>query len=347
MLSSILSLSALPLLLSNYSLSTSLNLLFFHLTWSTLVLSHSTLTIELVGSLLIRALFFLLPTTFFLLLHASLPAVTESWKSSSRVKKSRSRRGGGGQGVLKLISVALANILLATLCQAAIEYLVVYALGRKSAVKIAKTLPSPAGALWDLLIAEMMREGLAYAIHRYLLHSHSKSSSWGGRARGYLTKKHNAWAHGSSCGYPSTAATQATSFTSHYDHPIPYLLHHFVPTYLPGTVLRMHILTFFIHLMLISLTEAVGYSGYVDAPTGWIPFGFILGWVTRRVDGHFGSGGKSGYGVWGIADWLGGTRVEVGGEEWVRGGLGRRVERVERVEEVVDGRGRGGRRRKE
>ena len=202
--------------------------------------------------------------------------------------------------------MALGNIALATAAQGVIEGALVHGLGWKSALRIAKTLPSPTGAVWDMFRAEVGREILTYGIHRYLLHNESARSPRG------LVKAHKTWAHAE---YGVVGGLNAQ-----YDHPIVYLLRGFLPMYLPAAlVLRMHVLTWFVWLAVVSLLEVVGYSGYTDAPTGWVPFGFVLGWIVRRVDGHFGSGGKKGFGVWGVADWVGGTRVVVGGEDYVKG----------------------------
>lgn len=175
---------------------------------------------------------------------------------------------------------------------------------------------------------------LTYYVHRYLLHSSPARGR--GRGRGGLAKAHQAWAHAE---YGCAGALNA-----HYDHPAAYLVHRFLPVYLPAAVLlRMHVLTWFVWLAGVSVVECVGYSGLVDAPaSGWVPFGFVLGWAVGRVDGHFGSGGRRGFGVWGVADWVGGTRVVVGGEEAVRGGWRRGVEWVGgAVEGGVNGKGKG------
>ncbi|CRK47996.1 hypothetical protein BN1723_007874 [Verticillium longisporum] len=62
------------------SWSTSLNLLFFYMTWTTLVLSHSALKIELVGTLGLRLVFWLLPSLVFLLFDTLIPTLAESLK---------------------------------------------------------------------------------------------------------------------------------------------------------------------------------------------------------------------------------------------------------------------------
>ncbi|KAF8455169.1 hypothetical protein BGX38DRAFT_1249251 [Terfezia claveryi] len=304
MLSTLLSLPALPLLLfqSNTSIPTFINLLFFQLTWSTLVLSHPPLIVELAGSLLIRLIFFALPSLIFLFLDACLPATTERWKSKTTLRA----RKRGGKKLWSVIAVAFGNIALATGVQGVIEGGLVYGLGWKSALRIAKTLPSPTGVVWDIFCAEVGREILTYGIHRYLLHNKSASSSRG------LVKAHRNWAH--------AEYGVAGGFNAQYDHPVAYLLRTFLPMYLPAAlVLRMHVLTWFIWLMMVSLLEVVGYSGYIDAPTGWVPFGFGLECLVGTVDGHFGSRGGKGFGVWGVVDWAGGTKVVVGGENYVKG----------------------------
>ena len=228
--------------------------------------------------------------------------------------------------------MALWNIALATGVQGVIEGGLVYGLQWKSALRIAKTLPSPTGAVWDILCAEAGREILTYSIHRYLLHNESARSPQG------LVKAHRNWAH--------AEYGVAGGFNAQYDHPIAYLLRGFLPMYLPATlVLRMHVLTWFIWLIVVSLLEVVGYSGYIGAPTGWVPFGFVLGWLVRRVDGHFGSMGRKGFGVWGVADWVWGTRVVVGGVEYVNGWLGKGWEWVGDMMGEVNGSPSGARKR--
>src|SRR3954468_16628820 len=62
------------------SWSTSLNLLFFYMTWTTLVLSHSPLKIELMGVFGLRLVFWLAPSLLFLLVDTLLPSLAENLK---------------------------------------------------------------------------------------------------------------------------------------------------------------------------------------------------------------------------------------------------------------------------
>ncbi|KAF8423323.1 hypothetical protein EV426DRAFT_603082 [Tirmania nivea] len=253
---------------------------------------------DLVDSRSLRLIFSVLPSLIFLLLDTSPPAATKGWKCKTTLRAQKR----GGKKVWSVIAVALGNIALATAVQGVIEGALMYGLGWRNALRIAKALPSPINAARDIFCAVVGREILTYGIHRYLLHNESA------RSLRRLVKAHRIWAH--------AEHGVAGGLNAHYDHPIAYLLRGFIPMYLPVTLaLRMHVLTWFIWLVVVSLLEAVRYSGYIDAPTGWVPFG----WMVRKLDGHFESGGKKGFGVWGVVDWVEGTRVVVGGEDYVKG----------------------------
>ena len=89
-----------------------------------------------------------------------------------------------------------------------------------------------------------------------------------------------------------------------YDHQLPYLLHKFLPTYLPAFLLRFHLLTYLMYLAIVSLEETFAYSGYSTVPTN-----FILGGIARRTDGHVVEGGEGNYGCIGAVDWIMGTTI--------------------------------------
>ena len=92
--------------------------------------------------------------------------------------------------------------------------------------------------------------------------------------------------------------------TASYDHPLPYLLHKFLPMYLPAMLMRFHLLTYIIYLTLISQEEVWTYSGYSTVPTN-----FILGGIARRVDAHLLDGGEGNFGCLGVVDWVMGTSI--------------------------------------
>ena len=61
--------------------STTVNLLFFYLTWSTLVIGHDQLTVELFGIATVRLLCFLLPALAFLAFDCAIPKVSKTIKA--------------------------------------------------------------------------------------------------------------------------------------------------------------------------------------------------------------------------------------------------------------------------
>ena len=275
------------------SYSTSLNLLFFYLTWSTLVLSHPPLRVELVSTLAIRIIFYVIPSSAFLLFDAVLPSAAESFKATSTTglpfygaSRSRTLR------TLRQLGWSLSNVLITTLIQALLELLLTRVLSHRSALKITTTLPMPWSILTNLVRGLLLRELFTYIFHRYLLHSTSRSSS---SPISTLTRLHNTWYHSIPAPYPLSAT---------YDHPIPHLIHHFLPTFLPAYLFRFHLLTYLLYLTAISLEETFTYSGYSTVPTN-----FILGGIARRTDNHVLCNGEGNYGCWGLVDWVMGTSV--------------------------------------
>ena len=268
------------------SYSTSLNLLFFYLTWSTLVLSHPPLRVEIVATLAVRILFYLLPSTFFLLFDALLPGAAEGLKamgSTGLPLKDAKRERFIMVG--KMVLWSLANLFLGILVQAGIEVLLTRFLGMRSALKVTTSLPMPWGIFMDLLKGWTFREIFGYVLHRFALHD----------AKSPITQYHENWYHSMGAPFPLSGS---------YDHPIAYLLRSFVPTFAPALLFRFHLLTYVIFLTLVSLEETFVHSGYSILPTN-----IILGGIARRADAHVVSGGEGNFGPWGVFDWICGTTV--------------------------------------
>ena len=268
------------------SYSTSLNLLFFYLTWSTLVLSHPPLKVEIVATLAVRILFYILPSAFFLCFDALIPSAAENFKALGDAAlpfKNASRQRT--LRMLRMLGWSLFNILLSVLVQAIVEFLFTRVFIIRSALRVTTTLPMPIGILMDLARGYLLREIIAYTLHRYTLHESNT----------VLARRHQSWYHSLPTPIPLAAS---------YDHPLAYLIRSFLPTYLPALLFRFHLLTYVLYLMLISLEEAFAYSGYSTVPTN-----FILGGVARRTDTHILCGGDGNYGPWGLADWVMGTSM--------------------------------------
>ena len=91
---------------------------------------------------------------------------------------------------------------------------------------------------------------------------------------------------------------------AHYDHPIAYLIHVFLPTYLPAAIFRFHLLTYLLYLAVVSIEETFAYSGY-----NVLPSAFVLGGIARRQERHLMGGGNGNYGSFGLADFAMGTSI--------------------------------------
>ena len=126
---------------------------------------------------------------------------------------------------------------------------------------------------------------MTYVFHRYGLHSEQSP----------LTKTHANWQH---------TVPAPFSLVAHYDHPIAYLIHVFLPTYLPAVIFRFHLLTYLLYLAVVSLEETFAYSGY-----NVLPSAFVLGGIARRQEKHLRGGGNGNYGCLGLVDFAMGTSV--------------------------------------
>jgi hypothetical protein len=308
------------------SYSTSLNLLFFYLTWSTLILSHPPLKVEFIGTLAIRVLFYIFPSIGFLLFDSAIPSLAVNLKEHGDIALISTSRARNGQW-WKFVAVSICNVLLGVCLQTGVEWLFLDILHIRSALRITTTLPMPWGIFKDLFRGFVLREILTYTLHRYLLHSPTSP----------LTPLHTSYYH--------TLPTPLP-FSSSYDHPLAYLTHIFLPTYLPALFFRFHFLTYCLFLALVSIEETFTYSGY-----NVLPGGFILGGIARRHERHLMGAGRGNFGAWGACDLCVGTslggdvlddvREEVE-ERHVKERVGRRVRGIG----AGKGDGQGGRKRK-
>lgn len=147
------------------SYSTTLNLLFFYMTWSTLVWSHAPLRVEIFGTAAFRLAFFVIPSVVFFLFDVLTP-------SAAVVVKEHGEAGlPGGRKRFKLRSKefkiagwSLLNLGLALFTQATIEWLFTRVLRVRSAIKVSASLPTPWTLLQDILIGFLFREVSSFFI---------------------------------------------------------------------------------------------------------------------------------------------------------------------------------------
>jgi len=289
------------------SWSTSLNLLFFYMTWSTLILSHSPLKVEIIGTAAIRIIFWLLPSLVFLLFDTLLPSLIVSIKrNGSLALPPRDARS-----LASLFGLALVNLALTTGLEAGASLGLTVLLGEPP-FRTSTTLPLPWQMVKHIVLLFASREVWTYYIHRYILHSHSSGAAGSSplQFRRFTTRQHARFSH----------ARRAPPFSLLLmaDHPLPQLLHRFVPQYLPAVLLslspraiplvggtRVHLLTYFVFIALASAEETLATSGYSIVP------GIIMGGVARRTTTHHccKADAAGNFGAWGVLDWVHGTTV--------------------------------------
>ena len=265
--------------LSSTYFSTSLNLLFFYLTWGLLIMSQPPLRIELLGSFAMRFIFYWIPTLLFTLFDAAVPSLSADLKT---------RRGPYVPAKEKawIALISLTNQLLATGLQGLIHFSYSTLLMKKKPVfDVGTALPLPWNMISDILLILAVREVITYFPHRYVLHNPSRCKT--------LSRLH-AVNH-------RYSKSPCFALKAHYAHPLDYFLLQLLPLYLPAYLRRVHLLTFFLTLAIVSLESALIYSGY-DIFWG------LLGGTVRRIDRHHSPRGQNmDFGIWGIIDWVAGT----------------------------------------
>jgi hypothetical protein len=300
----IASLLAIPML---SSWSTSLNLIFLSLAWTTLAATYSPLQLELFGPFALRLALYILPSLIFLTFDIGVPSLAVEFKAQGKWGIPTNQRGGKRK-LRRVVAWSVANVLMCVALQAAVEFLVTDVLRMKSLLLIKGSrwglnhLPNPWTMVKHALVGVMARnvshescmfdgnaddvQVLQYYIHTNLLHSLS-----GGR----LADWHANWHHSVQVPY---------SFVANYDHPVCHALHRWLPLYLPAIALRMHILTYLLLVAFFSLEETFVYSGY-----NVLPSTIMIRGMARRTDAHMLSEGDGNYGSVGILDWCHGTTL--------------------------------------
>ena len=188
----VFSMGGLALFWTTHSWYTSLNILFFYLTWRLLLATHTHLTIIFLGTALVRAVFYWIPTLAFLAFDTLVPTLAASLKI-------RGRAGVASRWPerLHILAWSLANMALGAGLHALAEHLT------GPWIRVSPRLPLPREVLAHVLAAFALREAAAYCAHRALQHG-----------RGPLARPHRAWQH-------RVAAPWAA--VAHYDHPLSYL----------------------------------------------------------------------------------------------------------------------------
>lgn len=273
------------------SWSTSLNLIFLSVAWTTIAASYSPLQLELFAPFVLRVSLYIIPSLIFLLFDIGLPSLATEFKSQGDWAIPGRQKGGYAK-VRRVIAWSCANVLLTVAIQAAVEFLVTDVFRMRSLLLIKGSkwglnhLPNPWTMVKHAMIGLLSRNAIQYYIHTHLLHSPTG---------GVLADWHQSWHHSIKIPF---------SFVANYDHPVCHLLHRFIPLYLPAIALRMHILTYLILIAIFSLEETFVYSGY-----NVLPSTIMLRGMARRCDAHMMSEGEGNFGCMGVLDWCHGTTL--------------------------------------
>ncbi|KAF2708804.1 hypothetical protein K504DRAFT_407960 [Pleomassaria siparia CBS 279.74] len=273
------------------SWSTSLNLVFFSLTWTTIAMTYSPLQLEFFGPLFLRTLLYLLPSAAFLLFDLGVPSLSVEIKAQGEMGLPARQRGGAAK-VRRVVGWSVFNVMLAVVIQAGVEWLTTDVLRMRSLLLIKGStwsfnhLPNPWTLAKHAILGLVSRNILQYYIHKHILHSPTG---------GTFARLHQSWHHSVYVPY---------SFVASYDHPACYLLYRFLPLYLPAIAFRFHIMTYLLLLALFSLEDVFTYSGYTVLPST-----IMLRGMARRIDAHMMSQGKGNFGPLGVLDWVNGTTL--------------------------------------
>ncbi|EMD01225.1 hypothetical protein BAUCODRAFT_49080, partial [Baudoinia panamericana UAMH 10762] len=268
--------------------STAVSVLIFYLTWSGLVASHDPLTLEIGGTLLVRLLCYVLPALAFLAFDCFTPGVSR--KIKARGRRQLPLRQVGPNGLAKVVTVSVGNVLLSVTLQGALELLTTHSLHLRSLLRVTALVPLPWSLLKDVATGLIIRGFLRYGIHRYFLHTlDTPLKSW-----------HSQWQH---------SVELPFSLVASYDHPVNYLVSEWMPAFLPAYLFRFHILAWHALLAIASIEELFVYSGYVILPSA-----ILLPGMARRNEAHFESARSNklvgNFGHLGLIDFMFGTACE-------------------------------------
>lgn len=133
------SLFAIPML---SSWSTSLNLVFLSLTWTTIAMTYSPLELELFGPLLLRTALYIVPSLLFLAVDLGVPSLAVEMKAQ-RERGLPGRQKGGTRKIRNVVLWSCGNVLLGVVLQGGIEFLVTDVLRMRSLLVIK-------GSRWSL-----------------------------------------------------------------------------------------------------------------------------------------------------------------------------------------------------
>ena len=119
----------------------------------------------MVGTLAVRALFFLIPSILFLVFDSAIPSLAVGIKTQGAEAlptrtggTTRSKKRGKKPQWFQVIGLSIFNIFLGVGIQAGVEYLLTEVFHIRSALKVTTTMPMPWSIAKDLLRGLLLRE---------------------------------------------------------------------------------------------------------------------------------------------------------------------------------------------
>ncbi|KAL5114827.1 hypothetical protein ACEQ8H_007320 [Pleosporales sp. CAS-2024a] len=117
------------------SWSTSLNLVFLSLAWTTVAATYSPLQLEAFAPLFIRLTLYLFPSLIFLVFDIGVPSLSAELKSQGAMGIA-TRQNGGPRKMWRVVASSAANVVLVVALQAALEFVVTDVLSMRSLLQI-------------------------------------------------------------------------------------------------------------------------------------------------------------------------------------------------------------------
>lgn len=203
-------------------------------TWASIVAAHSSEKIEVMGTFLTQLTTYLLLALFFTPLDFSDPLVLRNYglrAMTKRVKVSLLRKFGISAFRNQLIAAALHALQLALFQRLALPTPI---------SRVTASIPNFREVFRDIFLCTLGREVLYYYLHR-LLHNP--------RLYFHIHKHHHQFA-------PPLA------IAGHHFHPVDYIITGVLPVVIPAWVLKAHVLTMWLNIILVFTEASVVHCRY-------------------------------------------------------------------------------------